>query len=335
MEEKNKDEDWLRDLPVTAEKIGFQAEEMLNCETCGRSIPPNRARCLYCGAAVRLTVEQAANVRPSSRKLEPWETGWNVVIGRAAGINEAATIGLARLLGISEEELNAIASSPAPLPIARYETEVEARSIQQRLSELGAVTVSDKELVLSGPPPRLRGIEFDDQEATLLLFNNDEIARVNREDICLLVLGRLVKREVATSEMRKRDAEKQIKDSAESAEDESVIDLYSRSDAVGWRIHATGFDFSCLGAEKKMLAVENMLALINKLRQFFSGAKFDEDYLQCRAALARVWPLEEAADAKGVQRGGVGKYAVNMVTTTNNRLQLDKYSRLQKVLQNR
>ncbi len=51
-----------------------------------------------------------------------------------------------------------------------------------------------------------------------------------------------------------------------------MIDIYSREDATGYRIFAKGFDFSCLEAEKEILAAKNLKKLAQKLYEVASEA---------------------------------------------------------------
>ena len=47
---------------------------------------PTRPTCLYCGASLPRTKQDAALWRPTLKKLEEWEQGFNVVtLPRAAG----------------------------------------------------------------------------------------------------------------------------------------------------------------------------------------------------------------------------------------------------------
>lgn len=77
--EKNQPDEWLKDLPVTAENIAFKPEEMIVCAKCARTNPPNRTKCFYCGGELEISDAQSRILKPNLRKLELWEKGFNVV----------------------------------------------------------------------------------------------------------------------------------------------------------------------------------------------------------------------------------------------------------------
>src|SRR5947209_2187413 len=59
---------------------GFAPDQMVTCEECLRANPPTRATCLYCAAPLPRTQENAALLRPTLRRLEKWERGFNVIL---------------------------------------------------------------------------------------------------------------------------------------------------------------------------------------------------------------------------------------------------------------
>src|SRR4051812_22877911 len=75
--EKNQAEDRLKNLPLQSGNEGFAPEQMTACPKCSRKNPPTRLKCLYCGED--LPVTEASSVRQLSRKLEPWEKGFNII----------------------------------------------------------------------------------------------------------------------------------------------------------------------------------------------------------------------------------------------------------------
>src|ERR1700750_638768 len=65
----------------------FAPEQMGACEECLRANPPMRPGCLYCGAPLPRTKQSAALWRPTLKKLEEWEQGFNVVtLARGGGV---------------------------------------------------------------------------------------------------------------------------------------------------------------------------------------------------------------------------------------------------------
>src|SRR5688572_12499342 len=63
---------------LQTEDIAFKTEEMVTC-SCGRSNPPNRLKCLYCGLELNIDVADGGTVKATLRPLELWERGFNVV----------------------------------------------------------------------------------------------------------------------------------------------------------------------------------------------------------------------------------------------------------------
>lgn len=331
MENKNS-EDRLIDLPIQTENIAFKSEEMIRCAQCERTSPPNRRECFYCGAALEISEEQSQFLKPNLRKLEAWEKGYNLIfLPGAQTSEETKTAEIARLLKIEKENLKKIVEARKPLPLARVESKQEAEIAQKRLSELGAETLilSDEILAVEKPTRRLRGIEFFEGKLILILFNQDEIVEIPNDDLALIVAGATFERRIEATEKYNKKGENKILDATETASDESLIDVYSRSDATGYRILSKGFDFSGLEANKGILATGNMKKLTENLRQFAPNAKLINDYLQVREFLADVWAVEQKNDSQGLKRESFGKFNLGNVTTVSNLLQFTKYSRLQ------
>jgi hypothetical protein len=151
------------------------------------------------------------------------------------------------------------------------------------------------------------------------------------DEVTLLVAGRLLLSRQETEE-RKRRGRKQMVDSRHLSSDESVLDLYTTSAEVNWRISANNFDFSCLGSAKAATAFENFAALIKLLQERAPNARFDDSYNQARPALATVWPIEPQTRKGEWRRSGAGKFDVATVTTTDNEGQFTRYSRLLRYL---
>lgn len=334
MEKRNEqihEDQWLKDVSIEPEIQGFKPEEMISCPKCERKSPPTRLKCFYCGAELPVSVEHSEFIKPQPRKMEVWEKGFNLVILPNAQICDDEKLSeVAAMTRLEKEDLRKLIDAQKPLPLTRAESEKEAQIIAKRLSEFGFenLTVSDEDLKIETVTRRLRGIEFYDDKLVLILFNSDEIAEIRREDLSLIVAGAVFERRIETTEQRKK-RENKVLETTETSADELLIDIYTRSDAVGYRIVSGGFDFSCLETEKGILARENMQKLINKLRAFAAEAKFVEDYLQVRDVLGKIWEVEEKRDSRGLQRKSFGRLDFGNVTTINNLSQFTKYSRLQ------
>lgn len=321
---------WLKDLPIQSQNEGFKPEEMISCPKCERRNPPNRLKCFYCGAELPLT--ETKFIKPNLRKLENWEKGFNVIFQPDdSDVSKIEISETAKLLSIENEDLRKIFNLKKPLPIARVESEREAKVVQERLNEFGLKTniLSDENLKMEIQPQRLRGIEFYDDKLILILFNADKIEQIERNDLRLIVSGLLFERKIESTEKYNRKKENKILEATEISLDEPLIDIYSRSDSTGYRILAKGFDFSCLGADKKLLVNENMKTLAEKLKVFAPEAKFDDDYRHIRVEIGHVWEVEQRKNSKGVKKKSFSSINLENVTTVDNLSQFTKYSRLQ------
>ncbi len=330
--EKNQPNEWLADLPVQTENIHFKPEEMILCAKCRRTNPPTRLNCFYCGVEFEISDALSKIIKPNLRKLESWEKGFNIIFQLgAANFSETNLTEASRLLKIEKELLQRIVAANRFLPVARVESEKAAKIIQTRLNEFGVKTclVSDESLKIEKPARRLRGIKFFDDKIKLTLFNHDEQTELAAEDLALIVKGAIFERKISATEKYNKQGENKILDTSETATDEILLDVFSRRDSIGYRIYARGFDFSALAAEKEMLAKNNIIKLVEKLRRFAANVRYVDDYLPNRSLLASVWEVEQKIDSQGLKRDGVGKFNFGNVTTVSNLSQFTRYSRLQ------
>ncbi len=331
MDNRQPDE-WLKDLPLQAENIAYDSEEMIRCAKCERANPPNRLNCLYCGAELDVSEAQSQNLKPNLRKLEFWEKGFNLIVLPSSQIPDETELSkITKLLKIEREVLRKIIEGEKTLPLIRLESEREADILKKCLGEFGIETrvLSDETLAIEKPARRLRGIEFFDDKLVLILFNQDEIVEISNTDLTLIVTGAVFERKIEATEKHNKKGENTILDTSEVSTDETLLDIYSRADSIGYRIWAKGFDFSCLAAEKGILANENLKKLAGKLCQIAPDTVFVDDYLQNREVLANVWEVEQRSDSQGLKRESFGKFNLGNITTVNNLSQFTKYSRLQ------
>lgn len=336
MIEKNKEKDssdrWLKDLPVSNEIQSFKPEEMLVCEKCGRKSPPTRVNCFYCGTALPASELQSQILKPNLRKLESWEKGFNIIfLKRNESLDTAKLAELAHFLEFENTDLQKIIESKKSLPLARVESKIEAEVIAEKLAEnnIESRIVGDEQLKLETATRRLRGIEFFDDKLVLILFNNDETAEIKFEDLALIIVGAVFERKIESIESIKRKDQRKILDSSETGTDELLIDIYPQNDFVGYRIASKGFDFSCLGKDKTLLAKENMKQLAEILKTISPNAGYDNDYSQIRAELGKVWEVGEINNAGGVNRKSFGSFRRTNTITISNLSQFTRYSRLQ------
>jgi hypothetical protein len=326
------DDQWLKDLPLTKNAVGFSAEQMISCDKCSRQNAPNRLNCMYCGHALPISQENEANLNPRGRNLETWEKGFNLVILQTGLIYDNAKYSnAAKLLRIEADVVQKIVETNKSLPIARCESLKEAEIVKQNLGKLGISTsiFSDEDLQIEMQPRRLRSIEILPHRLKLRLFNVEETHEILLDDIVLIVEGKVFERKISATERYNKKDENKTLQSSEISNDEPIIDIYSRDDALGYRIFTSGFDFSCVGERKSLLAAENIKILPEVLREISRNAKFSDDYPAVRQALGQVWETEETKDSKGLKGNAFGSFQLENVTTISNLQQFTKYSRLQ------
>ena len=141
--------------------------------------------------------------------------------------------------------------------------------------------------------------------------------------------GRAIFQKAVESTAKRKKGESKILETAEISSDEILIDIYEKADSTGYRILTKGFDFSCLEAEKGILARENIQKLIARFQEFAPNAKLVNDYLSVKEHLGEVWEIEERKDSKGLTRKNFGKFDLANVMLSSNLQQFSKYSRLQ------
>lgn len=328
---------WLENPPAGAEKPGFKPEEMIVCEKCSRKNPPTRFQCFYCAADLKISEAQAASIAPALRQMESWEKGYNVILinNGPASYSEENIRTAAGLIGWETPEVKKALTGKAAIPVVRADSKQAAQTVKERLENagFGSFIWADEEIDLDTPTRRLRGLNFGAETITFYPFNNGEPHDISWSEVVLVVSGGLFEKRVASTEKHNKKKEKnQITESTETSHDEPVMDIYSREDDTGWRVLTKGFDFSCLGAQKSLLAVENIKRLGEVIRQHAKNAGFDSNYLESRAALGKVWANEEKTASRNLQRAGMGSFNFDNVTVADNNAQFTKYSRLQRRL---
>jgi len=333
MEKKNdKDSgEWVNDMPVRSENIAYDADEMIACGKCSRQNPPNRLKCFYCAAELEISPEQADNVVPSLRKLESWEKGFNLVVIPSNAVDSGINLNeIAKAVSLDAEVLREVIDAGRPLPIARVESEKEAEVLAGILGRKGVETsiLADRSLAEDILPKRLRSMRFEGGVLTVTLFNTGETEEIESPSLALIVTGGIFEQRTETIEKRKKRETKTLEE-WETASDEGLIDIYTSTDPAGFRIPAKGFDFSCLGSAKGILAGENIGKLVARLKEFAPGAKLAGGYLSDKRALGHVWEVERRNDFKGFRRSGFGKSDLAKTASSNNLGQFTKYSRMQ------
>lgn len=309
------------------------------CLACTRPNAPTRLSCLYCGAGLPLT--GADRQRPTLRPLEDWAQGHNVVAlppDAAPMSNEPNTPStppidwpsVADWCKLPPATLARVAHLAAPLPLARVATPNEAALIAQRLADFGlrVVVVADQDLAARAMlPRRARAAVWDESGLAVQLTGGDLAFSVEWQELTALVVGRLtVNRTDAETRATRRGTPK-IVASHETSQDEAVLDVYTREKRQNWRVYVSGFDFSCLGAAKQMLAKDNFALFVETLRHYAPHVGYFDTYAQVRPLLAEVWPVTPQVGAGGVQRT-MSHTTRHTTTTASNDLQFTRWSRL-------
>jgi hypothetical protein len=263
------------------------------------------------------------------------DDGYYLVVTRApiGDLTEASLAKAASLLRLKAPELDRILGVGQPVPLSRVATSEDAALIGEGLRPFGieTVTVAHTQLHLEVTAKKIRALEVSDDSLTAIPITGSDRFTARWDEVTLVVAGRLLLNRQETEE-RKRRGRKQTVDSRQLSSDESVLDVYTISDEVNWRISANNFDFSCLGLTKGPTAFENFAALISLLRDGAMNAQFDDSYNQSRPALAIVWPIEPQTRKGEWRRSGAGKFDVATVTTTDNEAQFTRCSRLRHCL---
>jgi hypothetical protein len=318
------DADASRDVKLKS----FSADELLTCDVCLRANPPTRAACIYCGAALTSNATIVSKETESEPPPVAVSTGCYVVVPPKAlsGVDENLLDQLAKTIQLKNTDLKTALNSQSPLLVAR--THEKANQTVNDLREVGidGFLITDEDLKLSVGNKTIRALELTDEGLMGLPVSSAARLPARWDELILVVIGRLQTHRSEVEERRRRGGLKPI-DRREVMDDESVLDLYVRSSAAGWRISASNFDFSGLGDRKTLTAFDNFKALINLLRER-SAMEIDESYIRMRPMLADIWALQKQTRKGGWRRKGAGKYDMSTVTTTDNETQFNNYSRL-------
>lgn len=318
----------------------FTPDQMVGCTKCLRANPPTRLNCLYCGVALPSNEVTLEFQKPTLRRLEKWELGYNNILSvspanEPAKLAEINVADVAALLKLDPADLNRIIELQTPLPLAHAASSEEAELINRRLQNLGiaATMIADRNLgVTETGPLRVRAMELGDKVCRAYSGSESLPVEIRWEDIFLVVAGRLITTRMEMKEQKAKRAEAKILESSEFFSDEVVCDFYAEGHPDAFRISANSFDFSCLGKLKKLVAGQNMTTLITILRERALQAGFDDSYISKRKALEPVWSSEQQIASGGWRRERPGKYSIGSVMEKSNERQFTRYSLLSRYL---
>lgn len=325
------------DPTIQSEDIGFKAHEMARCKGCGRSNPPNRLDCMYCGRELEGVPGDAASIRLTPRRLEAWERGFNVILGPPRSADDGEIRRAAAFLNFENAAFREIIDAGVSLPVARVESEKQAQAIRAALGQMhfNSMIVSDSDLAIDTPQVRLSGMVFTGQNLSVINFNTNAKIEIGWNEIVLLVIGVLTRGRVDALEKKRRHGKTKLVDETATSSDEQILDIYTRDRAIGYRVHQAGFDFSCLDDDKDLLASENMRLLVDKIGRNAPKAAIINSYGNIRRLLDDIWEIESRKDFQGLRRSGFGKVEFGSAVSTSNLSQFNKFSRLQWFLETR
>ncbi len=322
-------EKYLADgTPIRSEEIGFASGELVVCPKCSRTNAPDRPKCIYCGSVI-----SSAPVRDPAgglRRADDVEPGYNVIAFSRIPVSSQTVREVARVTGTPEEAVAACLNALTPLPIARLANETDASEAASCLNGLGIASkvVADVDLALGRPPHRLRGIVLGADGCSFIDFNSGESYPIKFGDLALAVVGTIIETRTERLEKRKRAGNTKLLDESETSADYPVMDIYSRTDPRGWRVLPTGFDFSCLGGEKGMIAAENMRRLADLIRRTSPNIRFADRFDAILDEMSLVWEVERRRDSRGLMRSGMMKFDFGAASSSSNLVQFNRYSRM-------
>jgi len=317
------------------EPAGFAPDQMIKCEECLRANPPTRVTCLYCACALPITEASARLRKPTLRRPERGQPGYNnIFLPQVQNfIADNVLKEAAEVLKLTPENLQGILSTQRAFPLALTASAADALLVLEKLRELGVETrtLTDDELgITESCVTRIRSMQFDEGGMGMIVQQSGAVnaTHITWSDLVLLVTGRLLVKRLEVKERKSRNTENEILDTSEFFADEDLIDLYASSRPQTWRIAAHGFDFSCLGEQKTLVSTKNFAALIELIRARSRQAHLDDSYNALRQTLDLVWGGTQETESSGWRREWPGKYSLKAATVTSNETQFTRYSRL-------
>ena len=322
------------ELRIRSEEYEYRPEEMVVCGSCGRKSPPNRLDCFYCGNAIELDADTFSKLEPVLRQPDEDSPGVSLVLeGTGEEIGEQTVELLQSVTGFERGLVDILKTRTSVLPVAYTEPGQAVDLVKDKLEkqDCSVELVSDQEFDLETPTTRLRGLEVgEDDEIFFILFNNDEIRKVVRDDVTVVVIGEIAESSYESHEKhkRKKGLDKVI-GTTEAREYEVVVDIYTKENDSGYRLMTSGFDFSFLGKEKGFLAKENLEKTIDFLRDWIGGEKFVVEYRATRPLLDCIWIPIATDNTKSIKRTGFGNFEKKRIVSSTNEEQFLRFSRLQ------
>jgi len=334
------------------------SKEVVVCPKCTRNNSTLRAKCLYCGEELPATEDlkknlaaQAAKIRerdpnaqldPLSQMTNQFQqslAGFNIVLQpilaeeRSKASEEAAALGF-----YTASEAKQLLDLNRPIPIARYQTEAEAKIAEQQVAaaKLPVTLVKDDDLSFENPNRKIKKLAVDiinGVKLTATLDGFDEEINFAASDVILIVEGRLrfYQSEATEENISFGKRAREITEATEFVSEQTVVDIYTASEKNNFRIRVESFDYSGLGSKMKLTTLENFRMLQTILKDTCKNAIYDVDFKSASKLLENVWPCIQRQQSWGLKRTkmlGTGKIATRSVHFKDNEMTFNRYSRL-------
>jgi hypothetical protein len=332
------------------------AAELVACPKCSRNNNPLRQNCIYCGEPLPIIQELSADMvaarssraqeNQSKSELDPLSQistqlqqsllGFSVIMLPSSERPDKAVEAITSMTGFNEEEARQLLELSYPMPLARFQHELEAKAISERLETTGLLTivVSDEKLQPGTPNRRAKRLSIEGDTIRVLTDSNRELSQpIPRAEIKLIVEGKIRQRQLHTTEQNTRfgKQERELTDALEFVDEKPIMDIYTLSPDTGFRVRAESFDYSGLGSKMKLTAIENFRMLAAILRDAAPSAVYDSDFKNCTKLLEMVWPSTSRNESKGLRRAQLltaGRIATRSMQHIDNEMQFNRYSRL-------
>ena len=297
----------------------FPAGEMVTCEMCARTNPPNRSQCLYCGGGLPGVSLAADPMSVKQTEASALRATLCLSANQLQSVSRDVLAELARLVGAKIEDLAAAVAAGGALPLAAATDSVQEEKLTAQIRDLGLkpFTVVQEDARFR----KIRGLDLSSDLVRAVPPASEDFA-YDWSGIVLIVIGRIVTTKVEIDEKRRRGRSKPL-DARQFSSDQLLMDLHFKA-GENWRIYADDFDYSCLRERKAVTGFENVGRLLDLINERAPSVEIDKSYTKKRALLASVWPPdEENRNTVSFMRERKHRHT----TITSNESQFNKYSR--------
>ncbi len=336
--------------------------ELVSCPKCSRKNNNLRAKCIYCGEELPVNEDlkkdlsiKAAKLRERdpNAQLDPFSemtlqfhqslAGFNVIMlpvledGRVAASEAIGSLGF-----YTVTEAKQLLNLNRPVPIARYQTEAEAKIAEEQLrsTKLPAMVIKDEALQAETSNKRIKKLAVKPLSGTIISVNLDgfdEEINFPANEIILIVEGKIRFYQAEATEENKGFGRRarEVTEATEMLNEQTVVDIYTKSLDKSFRLRTENFDYSGLGTKMKLTALENFQVLQSVLQDVAKTAIYDSEFRQVSKLIQNVWPYTQKQQSWGLKGNrllNAGKIATRFVHLKDNELQFNRYSRLRHYL---